>query len=260
MKIALIGYGKMGKAVEEVILEQKKHHIISISYKDKNSRLDLEGIKRSDIAIDFTSAEVIVENIQRVAKLGVNIVAGTTGWYSDLERVEKIVKDAKIGFIYAQNFSIGANVFFQITAYASKIINQYPGYDVFGIETHHTGKKDSPSGTARKLANIIMQNYPIKTKLQLEKLDRQIEVEELHFASVRGGRNFGRHEIIFDSDADEIRLSHQAWGRRGFAQGAVLAAELIDSKKGFYNFSDIFNEEKNASENKIPKRKVVKNK
>ncbi|MBI2421105.1 MAG: 4-hydroxy-tetrahydrodipicolinate reductase [Candidatus Levybacteria bacterium] len=255
MKIALIGYGKMGKAIEEVILEQKKHNIVSVSYKDKNSMLDLEGIKRSDVAIDFTSAEVIVKNIQKVAKLGVNIVVGTTGWYNDLERVQKIVKNAKIGFIYAQNFSIGANVFFQITAYASKAINRYSGYDVFGIETHHTGKKDSPSGTARKLANIIMQNYPKKTKLQLEKLDRQIEEEELHFVSVRGGRNFGRHEIIFDSDADEIRLSHQAWGRRGFAQGAVLAAEFIDNKKGFYNFSDIFNEKQSVSKNKISKER-----
>lgn len=260
MKIALVGYGKMGKAVEEVILEQKKHNITSVSYKDKNSGLDIDGIARSDIVIDFTSAEVIVENIQKVAKLGVNIVVGTTGWYKDLGRVERIIRNAKIGLIYAQNFSIGANIFFQITAYASKVINHYPGYDVFGIETHHTGKKDSPSGTARKLANIIMQNYPRKTKLQLEKLDRKIEENELHFVSVRGGRNFGRHEIVFDSDADEIRLSHQAWGRKGFAQGAVLAAEFINNKKGFYNFSEIFNDERNISKNKISKRKVVRKK
>ncbi len=240
MKIALIGYGKMGKAVEEVILEQKKHEIVSVSYKDIGSGLDLREIARADIAIDFTSPEIVVKNIQAISKLGVNMVIGTTGWYSDLDLVSKTVKDTKIGLIYAQNFSIGANIFFSIISYASSILGKYEDYDVFGMETHHVGKKDSPSGTARKLAEVIIKNNPRKTTLQLEKLDRQIRKEELHFVSIRGGRNFGMHEIVFDSPADEIRLSHQAWGRKGFALGAIQAAEFIRNKKGFYNFNEIF--------------------
>ncbi len=240
MKIALIGYGKMGKAIEEVILEQKKHEIVSVSYKDIGSGLDLKGIARADIAIDFTSAEIILSTIKTIMSLKKPMVVGTTGWYDKMPQVERLVEKYKGSLIYGQNFSIGANIFFSIISYASSILGKYEDYDVFGMETHHVGKKDSPSGTAKKLAEIIIKNNPRKTTLRLEKLDRQIKSEELHFVSIRGGRNFGMHEIVFDSPADEIRLSHQAWGRRGFGQGAIQAAEFIRNKKGFYNFNEIF--------------------
>ncbi|MBI2621268.1 MAG: 4-hydroxy-tetrahydrodipicolinate reductase [Candidatus Levybacteria bacterium] len=240
MKIALVGFGKMGRELEDVIVQSGVHQIISISYKNRNDKIDIDGLKESDVVIDFTSPEIIFSTIKTVIGLGKPMVVGTTGWYDKMPQVERIVKKNKGSLIYGQNFSIGANIFFSIISFASALIGKYEDYDVFGIETHHSGKKDSPSGTARKLAEIIIKNYPKKTTLQVEKLDRQIRAEELHFASIRGGRNFGMHEIVFDSPADEIRLSHQAWGRKGFALGAINAAEFIKGKKGFYNFNEIF--------------------
>ena len=241
MNIALIGYGKMGRAIDEIISQSDIHQIVSRSFADKNG-LDLEGIQKADVAIDFTSPEIVMDTMRQVIPLGIPLVVGTTGWQDHLSEVEGLVTEHKNGLIYGGNFSIGVNVFFNMVAYASKLLAQFDGYDVSGVETHHVHKKDSPSGTARQLADTIMKNYPSKTMLQTEKLDRQIKPEELHFASVRSGRNVGEHEITFDSAADEIRLAHKAWNRRGFAEGSLVAAEYIRHKKGMYNFADIFTE------------------
>ena len=240
MNIALLGYGNMGREIEQVVHDLGNHRITSISYKSRSDGLDRKGLQSADVAIDFTSPQIVLQNIEQVLRLEIPLVVGTTGWYEEMARVKKLVTKHKGSLIYGQNFSIGANVFFKVVAYASSLLHQYSEYDVFGVETHHVGKKDSPSGTARKLADVVLQNFPRKTALQTEKLDRKIKPEEFHFASVRGGRNFGRHEIVFDSPADEIRLMHQAWGRRGFAQGAVVAAEFIKDKKGLYDFSSLF--------------------
>ena len=240
MKIALIGYGNMGQEVGKAALESGKHEIVSVSYRNKSDSLDLAGIKKADVAIEFTAPQVVLSNIEQVAKLGIPLVVGTTGWYDELPKVKKIVSSHKIGLIYGQNFSIGANIFFQVVAEASRRFHKVGGYDVYGFELHHKGKKDSPSGTAKKLADIIMKNFPSKKKLQNSPLDRQINQEELHFASLRGGRNPGLHEIIFDSPADEVRLTHQAHGRRGFALGSIMAAEFIKGKKGLHTFDEIF--------------------
>ena len=240
MKIALIGYGKMGQEVEQVVLDGKKHEIVSINYKKMSDSLDISGIKKADVAIDFTSAEIIEETIKKVTAIKVPLVIGTTGWYDRLSDVKKIVEKNKSGLIYGQNFSIGANIFFSVVGLASSLCSKYGNYDVFGYEIHHTGKKDSPSGTAKKLSEIIIKNFPNKKILQTEKLDRQVQPSELHFASIRGGRNPGLHEVIFDSIADEILLKHYAHGRRGFAEGAIMAAEFIKGKKGLYNFTDLF--------------------
>lgn len=240
MNIALIGYGNMGQEIERLIQSSTNHKIVSVSYKNKKDKLDLKSIAKADVAIDFTSAEIVLENIKAVSGLGVDMVIGTTGWYDNLEAVKKIVEKSKIGFIYGQNFSIGANLFFQIVGFSTKLISKFPQYDVFGTETHHVGKKDSPSGTAKKLAGIIMQNNFQKKTLQTERLDRQIRADELHFTSTRGGHNFGEHTITFDSNADAIRLSHQAFGREGFAKGALMAAEFVKGKIGLFNFNDHF--------------------
>ena len=247
MKIALIGYGKMGQEIEQVIADSKAHEIVSVSFRKDSDSLDLNGIKKADVAIDFTSPEIVMDNIRQVSDLGVNMVVGTTGWYDQLSEVKKMVEEGDIGLIYGQNFSIGANAFFKIVDYASSLFAKYEQYDVYGQEVHHKGKKDSPSGTAKKLAEIIIKNSPNKTSLQTDRLDRQISDSELHFSSVRGGNNPGYHEITFDSMADEISLSHKARGRRGFAEGAIVASEFIKNKKGFYDFSDIFTEAPSAS-------------
>lgn len=242
MKIALIGYGKMGQAVREV-LSEIKHEIVSISFDNNKSSLDLLGIKKSDVAIDFTSPEIVISNIQKVLPLRIPMVIGTTGWLKDLDKVKKLVSKSKTGLIYGSNFSIGGNIFFEILRNASSMLGNFPDYDVAGIETHHTGKKDSPSGTAKKLSDIIINNIPSKKSLQTESLQREIKKDELHFASVRLGSYFGKHEIMFDSVADEITLTHTAHNRSGFAKGAVFAAEFIKNKKGVYVFEDILRKE-----------------
>lgn len=240
MKIALIGFGNMGQELERVIKSSDKHQVVSVSLESVDGVWDTRGLRKSDVVIDFTHPSVILENIKKVASMGKNIVVGTTGWYDQISEVKRIVKQKKIGLIYAQNFSVGANIFFKIVKDASNLFAKFEGYDAYGFEVHHTGKKDSPSGTAVRIAKEILNNFPAKKKLQTEKLDRQIEKDELHFASVRGGRNPGFHQVTFDSIADSITLSHQAHNRTGFAKGAILAAEFIKGKKGLYNFDQVF--------------------
>lgn len=230
----------MGHEVENLINQSGNHQVISISYKSAKDGLDKKGIKKADVAIDFTSPEIVLENISQVASLGTNIVVGTTGWYEQVDQVKKIVNKTKIGLIYGQNFSIGGNIFFQIIGFASALLGKFGNYDVAGFEIHHTGKKDSPSGTAKKIASVILENFPKKKKLESGRLDRQINDDELHFASLRTGRYFGFHEVVFDSSADEIKMSHNAHSRRGFAEGAVLAAEFIKDKKGLHTFDELF--------------------
>lgn len=246
MKIALIGFGNMGKEVERLINESGDHQVVSKSLQRINGEWDEQGIQQSDVVIDFTSAEVVLENIKKVASLGKNMVIGTTGWYDQMDQVKKVVKKAGIGLIYAQNFSIGANIFFKVTAFAANLFAKFGKYDVYGFEIHHSGKKDSPSGTALRIAKEILAQFPSKKLIQADRLDRKINPEELHFASVRGGRNPGFHQVVFDSLADSVTLSHAAHNRTGFAMGAILAAEFIKGKKGFYNFDELFKTEVNT--------------
>jgi len=218
IKIALIGFGKMGKEIDSLCRESELFEIVSVSYKSKNDKLDLKGIATADVAIDFTSKDAVLKNIEEVAKLGKNIVVGTTGWYGELEAVKKIVKKYNVGLLYSPNFSVGANIFLKIAAYASGLFSKFSDYDIYGLEIHHKAKLDSPSGTALKIAE---------------------KVKGLNFTSIRAGRNPGFHEVTFDSSADGITLSHQAYNRSGFAKGALMAAEFIKGKKGVYLFEDI---------------------
>lgn len=238
MQIALIGYGNMGREIEEVVKLQGKHQISSISSESKG--WDEEGIKNADVVIDFSSPDVIMENIKKVLGLGKNLVVGTSGWYDKISEVEAIVAETGTGLIYGQNFAIGTNIFFKLVSEASRLMSKYGSYDVYGYEVHHSGKKDSPSGTAFKTAESIMQNFPAKTKLETGRLDRKIESDELHFASIRGGRNPGMHEVVFDSDADSITLQVQNHSRRGYAEGSIMAAEFIIDKKGVFAFDSLF--------------------
>lgn len=218
IKIALIGYGKMGKEIDSLCRESKNFEVISISFGESNKDLDLKGIAKADVAIDFTSKDVILKNIEKVAKLGKNLVIGTTGWYDNLDEVKKLVAKYKIGLIYGSNFSIGANIFFKIAEFSGKLFAKFPEYDAYGLEVHHKMKLDSPSGTALKIAS---------------------KVKELNFTSIRAGRNPGFHEVVFDSAADGITLSHQAHSRAGFTKGALVAADFILNKKGTYSFEDM---------------------
>jgi 4-hydroxy-tetrahydrodipicolinate reductase len=218
IKIALIGYGKMGQEIHALCRESEVFEVVSISFKNITDSLDLKGIAKADLAIDFTSKEIVIKNIEEVAKLGKNLVVGTTGWSNDLLTVKKIVAKYKIGLMYSPNFSIGMNIFFKMIDFSAKLFAKFPDYDVYGLEIHHKAKLDSPSGTALKIAD---------------------KVKGLNFTSIRSGRNPGFHEVVFDSPADGITLSHQAYNRIGFAKGALLAAEFIKNKKGMYLFEDM---------------------
>jgi 4-hydroxy-tetrahydrodipicolinate reductase len=238
-KIALIGFGKMGQKINRLCGESDDFEVVSRSYEEGNRSLDLSGIKGADVAIDFTNADVVLGNIKEVAKLGKNMVVGTTGWEQDREKAKKIIKRYKTGLVYAPNFSIGVNIFLKVVADSAKLFSKYPDYDVYETEVHHKDKKDSPSGTALKVADAVMQNFPRKTSIQTEALDRKIKPNELHISSVRGGTNSGFHQVVFDSPADAVTLSHQAHNRSGFARGALLGAKLIKNKKGFYLFEEL---------------------
>ena len=241
IKIALLGFGKMGQEINALCRGSEVFEVVSISFKNKDDKLDLKGIRKADVAIDFTSKDAVLENIKEVAKLRKNLIIGTTGWYDEFDKVKALVAKYKIGLIYSPNFSIGANIFFKITAFSSKLFSKFSDYDVYGLEVHHKRKLDSPSGTALKIASEIIKNFPSKKSILTEKSDGQIKPIELHFASLRAWRNPGLHEVVFDSNADGITLSHQAYNRVGFAKGALLAANFIKNKKGFYSFEDIFN-------------------
>ena len=218
IKIALMGYGKMGKEIDSLCRESKIFEVVSISFKNINDKLDLEGIKKADIAVDFTSKDIVVKNIEAIAKLGKNLIVGTTGWYDHLDEVKMLVDKYKIGLLYAPNFSVGANLFLKMAEFSAKLFSKFPEYDVYGLEIHHKAKLDSPSGTALKIAS---------------------KINGLNFTSIRAGRNPGFHEVVFDSVADGITLSHQAYNRVGFAKGALIAVEFIKNKKGIYTFEDI---------------------
>ncbi|MFH1642002.1 MAG: 4-hydroxy-tetrahydrodipicolinate reductase [Nanoarchaeota archaeon] len=245
MNIAIIGYGAMGKIVEETAVS-KGHTIKSIidPVADGTTHKEInEGsLKDVDVCIEFSVPAVAVNNLKKIAKHKKNLVLATTGWYDQLDEVKKIVMDSGIGFIYGSNFSVGVNIFYKIIDNASKIINNIAEYDIFGYELHHNRKKDSPSGTAKSIESILLRNIARKTTAVEEKLDRKIDSKELHFASIRGGDIPGTHVVGFDSTADTIELKHTARNRAGFALGSVIAAEWIKGKTGFFQVEDLMDQ------------------
>lgn len=241
MKVAIIGYGGMGHEVERVLRTQG--HEIAARIDPKQPCADAASLTEElargvDAAIEFSHAEAVLENARIYARLGVNAVVGTTGWYGKLDELKSIISGAKIGLVYGSNFSIGAHLFFALVAAATDLSNPFPEYDILGWEVHHKRKKDSPSGTALSLAKIITSTHARKKKVVTDKLDRAPEPEELHFASVRGGDIPGIHTVLLDSTFDTIELTHSARTRGGMAVGAVRAAEWIQGKKGLFEVGD----------------------
>lgn len=224
--LALLGYGKMGKALAQ-LAPQRGFEVRLVMDLDLNAQshgIMREKFKDIDVCIDFTTPESVVENVHRVAALGVNLVVGTTGWQKHQAEVRKVVEQAGVGMVYGANFSIGVNLFYRLARAAAEIFAPFPMYDPFLTESHHKMKKDAPSGTALEIARQIQPYF----------VDRDIPV-----ASVRGGYIPGTHEVAFDSEADTVVLTHTARGRLGFAEGALLAARWVVGKKGFYSFAEV---------------------
>lgn len=253
MNIIIAGYGAMGKIVHEICLS-RGHNITAIvdpEYIKTNKPAPGSTIlpqitqvfaDNADCVIEFSWPGSAVANSDKYCNFKINAVMGTTGWYSDIETVKRSVEKSGTGFIYGPNFSIGAHLMFKITAAASRLVKNLPEYDIMGYELHHNNKKDSPSGTALNIADIIINNCGRKKSIVTDKLDRKIKPDELHFASVRGGSIPGTHRVILDSEADSIEISHTARSRKGFALGAVIAAEWINKKSGFFEVRDFMDE------------------
>lgn len=235
-KIALFGYGNMGKTIE-ILAKEKQIQITDIF--DVNSQINPDVVYDFDVAIDFSIPDAVLENVKIISNMGKNIVIGTTGWHEKMEQVQQLCLQNEIGCIWASNFSIGMQIFFNTLAKTAQLINKFDLYDVFINEIHHKNKIDSPSGTARTLGNIVIDNINSKEIILSEQINRKIEAKELHISSLRGGSIFGTHTVYFDSTADTIELTHRAKDRNGFAEGALFAANWIYDKKGFYSFDDI---------------------
>lgn len=245
MNIAIIGYGKMGMLVAQ-IARCRGHTIKSIidpQAEDATHKHPDEGSLRGvDVAIEFSQPEAVIDNIKAVSACKVCHVVATTGWHDQLDEAKKALSGSKSGFMFAPNFSIGVNLFYRMIENASRLMSKIDAYDVFGYELHHSRKKDSPSGTAKAISDVILRNFSRKTKIVEDRLNRKIAEDELHFASIRGGDVPGTHVVTFDSNADSIELKHTARSREGFAYGAVLASEWLKGKSGFFSIDDMLNE------------------
>ena len=237
LKIALFGYGKMGHEIETAAL-QAGHTIVATFDVEKRPSLGVLSASGADVAIDFSQPNAVEENVRLCAAAGVPIVIGTTGWDSAQDMVRETVDGAHIGCVIGSNFSVGVNFFLEIVRIAARIINAGE-YDAYILEAHHRGKKDFPSGTALRLSEAVLSALKSKTKAISELPHGEaIPANELLISSIRAGSITGTHTVGFESEEDSIELTHQAKNRRGFASGAVHAAEWIVNRKGFYRFEE----------------------
>jgi len=228
MKIVLVGYGAMGKLIHK--FAEEKGHKIALVIDDADAALSApelaEKIKGADVAIDFTVAEAVWRNVKACVAAGVPLVEGTTGWNAHRSDIEQIVRNGDGAFVFGANFSVGVNLFYRIADYAAELFAKFPEYEAFIEEQHHSRKKDAPSGTALKLKEVVAEHIK----------------KDLSVSATRAGNIPGTHRVGFDGPADQILLEHTARSREGFASGALLAAEWIVGKNGFYEFNEVMDE------------------
>lgn len=226
MNLALIGYGKMGRMIEQLAVA-RGHRVVfkvDIEGNEQGQALTRENLESADVALDFTLPDAVVRNVDRITALGVNMVIGTTGWMNHLAEVRRLIEERGAGLVYSSNFSIGVNVFFRLMEVAATQFRNYAEYDPWIYEIHHRAKVDAPSGTALKLKQILEKAYGGR---------------EISTASNRAGTVPGEHTVGFDSEADTLTFTHTARSRAGFASGALHAAEWVRGKKGVYEFSEV---------------------
>lgn len=237
MKIALIGYGKMGHMIEE-IAQQRGHEVVLKINIDNTEDFNKENVSRADVAIEFTGPHSAFENIKQCFEFGIPVVSGSTGWNDRIEEAKKICADKKGSFLHTSNFSVGVNIFFEVNKLLAKLMASQPDYEVTMKEIHHTQKLDSPSGTAVSLAEQAMQHLTHKKKWVNEP---SVNKEELAIISERVDPAPGTHIVKYSSEIDDIEITHTAHSRQGFALGAVLAAEYIHDKKGVFSMKHVLN-------------------
>ncbi|MDB4905043.1 MAG: 4-hydroxy-tetrahydrodipicolinate reductase [Mucilaginibacter sp.] len=246
MKIALLGYGKMGRIIEKIAIDRKHQVVLKIDH-DNQHELTAENLQMADAVIEFSTPASVISNIEHCFNARVPIVVGTTGWYNELQQVKQQCEQSGNSLIYATNFSVGVNIFFHVNRMLAKLMNNYPYYDVQVEEIHHTQKLDSPSGTGITIAEGIIANLDSKkewvnvlTTDEAETADENIKSDQLLIESLRINNVPGTHTVIYDSEVDMIEFKHTAHNRNGFALGAVMAAEWIQNKKGFHSVEDMF--------------------
>lgn len=249
MKIALIGYGKMGKEIEKIALS-RGHEIVSIIDVDNQEDFNSEAFKSADVAIEFTNPQVAYGNYMKAFNAGVKVVSGSTGWMNEHgDKIKELCAKGGKTLFWSSNFSLGVAIFSAVNKYLAKIMNQFPAYDVTMSETHHIHKLDAPSGTAITLAEQILENLDRKerwVKGTLQAPDGSMSgsaecaADELPVSSIREGEVPGIHVIRYESEADNIILTHDAKNRKGFALGTVLAAEYTADKEGYLGMDDLF--------------------
>ncbi|SEO21127.1 dihydrodipicolinate reductase [Mucilaginibacter gossypiicola] len=245
MKIALLGYGKMGKIIEKIALSRKHEIVLTIDHETLHD-LTPENLQKADVVIEFTTPASVLSNIEHCFNANVPVVIGTTGWYEKLPEVKQQCIDGNKSLLWASNFSVGVNVFFHVNKLLAKVMNKYPYYEVQVEEIHHTQKMDSPSGTAITIAEGIINNTDTKNEwvnvLTTDDKDDDANVapNQLLIESLRIDSVPGTHTVIYDSEVDSIEFKHTAHNRNGFALGAVLAAEWLHDKKGFYSVEAMF--------------------
>ncbi|MDR1581774.1 MAG: 4-hydroxy-tetrahydrodipicolinate reductase [Prevotellaceae bacterium] len=232
MKIALIGYGKMGRTIEHFALE-RGHSITVRIDKDNTEDIYSNAFKSSDIAIEFSMPGTAFNNVSTALTLGVPVVCGTTGWFDKLDKVKQLCEKQKLVFIYSSNFSLGVNIFFYINQKLAEVMKNYPEYGISIEEIHHVHKKDAPSGTAVTLAEDILN------QINLGKWSLEKEKNSLHISAVREGEVPGTHSVMYEDNIDSITIRHEAKSRDGFALGAVIAAEFAQGKQGFYTMKEV---------------------
>lgn len=235
MKIALIGYGKMGKAIEAIALQRNHEIVLKIgieNFEDFTER----NLQVADVAIEFTGPHSAFSNIELCLKAGINVVSGSTGWLAKLEKAKQTALDSEVGFLYASNFSLGVNLFFALNKYLAKLMSPHQGYDVSIKEIHHTAKLDAPSGTAITLAEQILPNQSAKKGITQNEAEQK---DYLYIESKRIDPAPGTHVVSYISEIDTISIEHEAHNRTGFALGAVMAAEYLNGKKGIFSMQDV---------------------
>lgn len=241
MKVALVGTGRMGTAVGELAAE-RGHTVVARFDIDAPLTDDAAALNGADVAVDFSLPEAAPENIERYCRWGIPAVVGTTGWYDRLDDVKSWVSENEASILYAPNFSIGVALLARALEAVAPLLDALPEYDAFIHEVHHVHKVDSPSGTALMLADLLVDGLRRKTRVEVETQHQRIDEDALHVSSSRAGGVVGEHTVALDSPFDDLAFVHRAKNRKGFAFGAVRAAEWLPGKKGLFTLDDVLGE------------------
>ena len=236
MKVAIIGYGKMGHEIEQVLL-QRGHTVALIIDQNNAGDLNAENLADIDVAIEFTTPDTAYTNVRTCIECGTPVVSGTTGWHDRLEELQSLCREKDSTMIWSSNYSLGVNITFRINRYLAELMNRFDTYNVSMEEIHHTQKKDAPSGTAISLANDILERVERKDKWVNEPTT---DANAIEITSLREGAVPGTHTVTYTSEDDKIEIKHTLFSRRALALGAVVAAEFVAPRKGVFTIDDLF--------------------